>query len=59
MNSRMKLKDDAALLVAAILCSVGAWAFWHFLSNTGFTVLLTLAVVLLIVDDIRLRRKRR
>jgi hypothetical protein len=59
MKSRMKVKDDAALLLAAVVCSIGAWAFWHFLGEAGFSVLLTGSVVLLIVDNIRLRRKQR
>jgi hypothetical protein len=59
MNSRTKLKDDAVPLLAAVVCSIGAWAFWHFLGEAGFSVLLAGSVVLLLVDNIRLRRKQR
>jgi len=56
---KAKLKDDAALLLTAIVCSLGAWLFWHLLGPHSGDVLLTLVVVGLLVDNIRLRRKQR
>jgi len=56
---KAKLKDDAALLLTAIVCSLGAWLFWHLLGPYGGDVLLILVVVGLLVDNIRLRRKQR
>lgn len=55
----MKLKDDAALLLAALVCCVGAWLFWHFAGKAGFPILLAIAMVSLLIDNVRLRRKLR
>jgi len=56
---KAKLRDDAALLGTAIVCSIGAWLYWHFLGQYAGDVLVTGVLVLLLVDNIRLRRKLR
>ncbi|WP_175511256.1 hypothetical protein [Collimonas sp. OK307] len=45
------------LLGAAFVLAIIAWAFWHFLGNDGFGVLSTIALLVLVIDNIRLRRK--
>lgn len=50
-------KENATLLVVAALASVCAWGFWRLLGDVGFTVLTIIAIVSLLIDNIRLRRK--
>jgi hypothetical protein len=51
------MKDSVFLVVAAVACSSGAWAFWHYLGSDALTSLLILALVSVIADNIRLRRQ--
>jgi hypothetical protein len=53
------MKDSLLLLVTGIVCSVAAWAFWHYLGSDGFGVLGTLFLAALAVDNFRLRRQLR
>ncbi len=50
---------DSGLLLAAVLCSLIAWAFWHFLGNDAFGIFTIVALVVVTVDNFRLRRKLR
>lgn len=43
----------------AIVLSVTAWAFFHYLGPSSTTVLLIVLVVCLIAENRRLRRKQR
>jgi hypothetical protein len=52
-------RDNALLLVVGTLAAVCAWGFWRLLGDAGFTVLLAIAVISLLIDNIRLRRKLR
>jgi hypothetical protein len=54
-----KAWDNVLLLIAATCASAFAWGFWHLLGETGSTVLLTIAVIALLIDNVRLRRKQR
>ena len=56
---KSKAWDNALLLIAAVGASAFAWGFWHLLGETGSTVLLTIAIIVLLTDNIRLRRKLR
>ena len=51
------MKDAFQLLIAATVFAIVAWAFWHFLGKDGFSALSTVALLVLVVDNIRLRRK--
>jgi hypothetical protein len=53
------MKDRVALLLAGLIASGFAWAFWHYLGARAFDVLSTLVMVTLVADNIRLRRKLR
>lgn len=53
------MKDALLLLVTGVAFSVFAWAFWHYLGNDAFGVLNTLFLVVLAVDNFRLRRQLR
>lgn len=54
-----KTKESASLLIVGALASACAWAFWHLVGDVGFTVLTMIAIVSLLLDNIRLRRKLR
>ena len=51
------MKDSFALLLTAGAFSLIAWGFWHFLRADGFSAVSTLALLALLVENIRLRRK--
>jgi len=47
------------LLATGAACSIAAWAFWHYLGNDAFGVLNTLFLVVVVADNLRLRRQLR
>jgi hypothetical protein len=53
------MKDQLWLLLSAFACSIAAWAFWRYLNTDAVLVLMTLALVSTVVDNLRLRRKLR
>ncbi len=53
------MKDQIFLLLCAIACAVGAWAFWRYLGVDAVVALMTLALVSSVADNLRLRRKLR
>jgi hypothetical protein len=53
------MKDQAWLFLAAVGCSIAAWAFWRYLDTEAVVVLMTLALVSAVADNLRLRRKLR
>lgn len=50
------MKDQIYLLVAGILCSAVAWAFWHYVGARGYDIISTVFLVAIAADNIRLRR---
>jgi hypothetical protein len=53
------MKDQILLLLSAIACAFGAWAFWRYLDDEAVVVLMMLALVSTVADNLRLRRKLR
>ena len=53
------MKDQVWLLLSAVACAFGAWAFWHYLGADAVVALMTLALVSAVADNLRLRRKLR
>ena len=53
------MKDQIILLFSAIGVAALAWGFWHVLGNDAFNAIITVALVVLSVDNIRLRRQLR
>ncbi|KPZ12332.1 MULTISPECIES: hypothetical protein [Pseudomonas syringae group] len=53
------MKDSLALLATAIVMSFFAWLFWSSLGQDASTVLGTLMLVLLSIENYRLRRQVR
>lgn len=53
------MKDSIALILTAIGMAGLAWCFWYFLGNNRFEVIATIALIVLTVDNVRLRRKLR
>jgi hypothetical protein len=51
------MKDDLILIVTATIVALFAWAFWHFLGQSAFSVISTFALLIVTGDNIRLRRK--
>ena len=51
------MKDNLALLIAAVAFAGLAWCFWSFLGQDAFDVLMLLALVGTVADNIRLRRR--
>lgn len=53
------MKDSLLLVLVAVLFALIGWAFWHFLGENGFSIISTLALLAVLGDNIRLRRKLR
>lgn len=53
------MKDQLYLFLAAVACASLAWAFWHYLDADAVVVLMSLALVSAVADNLRLRRKLR
>jgi hypothetical protein len=53
------MKDQILLLLSALACAIGAWAFWRYLQADAVVALMTLALVSAVADNLRLRRKLR
>ena len=53
------MRDQILLLLSALACAIGAWAFWHYLDAGAVVGLMTLALVSSVADNLRLRRKLR
>lgn len=53
------MNDRVLLIVAALASSLAAWAFWHYLDQDAFDVLLIAALICSIGDNWRLRRALR
>lgn len=57
MVSRIAIKDGSLLLLAGLILSVVAWAFWRYLGENAFAVLMMITLAALWVDNRRLRRQ--
>ena len=53
------MKDSLLLVATGIVCSLLAAAFWHYLGTSGFGLLNSLLITVLVVDNIHLRRRLR
>lgn len=53
------MKDRMLLIAGALVCSVLAWSFWHYLGHDALSSMLLLALVSVIADNWRLRRALR
>lgn len=53
------MREQILLLLCAIACAIGAWAFWRYLGADAVIALMTLALVSAVADNLRLRRKLR
>ncbi len=53
------MKDQIWLFLSAVGCAAAAWAFWHYLDTDAVAVLMSLALVSAVTDNLRLRRKLR
>ncbi|HWW70267.1 MAG TPA: hypothetical protein VN089_10030 [Duganella sp.] len=53
------MKDDLLLILTALVCAAGAWAFWHYLGEQALGALSTIALIALAADNYRLRRRLR
>lgn len=53
------MKDQVWLFLTAVGCAIAGWAFWHYLGTDAVVVLMTLALVTSVADNLRLRRKLR
>lgn len=50
------MKDSALLLICGLGMSVLAWAILHYLDKDAFTVITSVVMISLAVDNYRLRR---
>lgn len=53
------MKDAASLLFFGMLFSAVAWLFWHVLGSDAMNVLVAVCLVVVAVDNARLRRQLR
>lgn len=53
------MRNLAALIFVGVLFAGLGWSFWHYLGDDAFAALSTLTLVVLLVDNARLRRRLR
>jgi hypothetical protein len=53
MNDRLQL-----ILVGGVVAVI-AWTFWHVLGKDAFSTLPTIMLIIVVVDNVRLRRQLR
>lgn len=53
------MKDRLQLIFAGGVIAIVAWTFWHILGRDAFSALPTLMLVIVAVDNARLRRQLR
>ena len=53
------MKDRLALIAVAIVASILAWTFWHYLGGDAFNVLMLIFLIVLIGDNYQLRKELR
>lgn len=53
------MKDAASLMFFGSLFSAVAWLFWHVLGSDAMNVLVAVCLVVVVVDNARLRRALR
>lgn len=53
------MKDRLQLILAAGVFAALAWAFWHLLGKEAFSALPTAMLIVVIADNVRLRRQLR
>jgi len=51
------MRESMILLLVAAVASVFAWSFWHLAAGHGIDILTTTMLLLLAVDNLRLRRR--
>jgi hypothetical protein len=53
------MKDRLIVLAMGLALSMIAWAFWHYLGKDAFSVLPTVTLIIVLADNVRLRRELR
>lgn len=53
------MRDSLSLLAAGVLFALFGWAFWHYLGPDALCTLVILTLVVVTVDNARLRRQLR
>jgi hypothetical protein len=53
------MKDRLQLILAGGVVAVLAWTFWHIFGKDAFSVLSTVMLIVVIADNVRLRRQLR
>jgi hypothetical protein len=53
------MKDRLQLVLAGGVVAVLAWTFWHILGKDAFSALSTVMLIVVIADNVRLRRQLR
>ncbi|WP_085959149.1 hypothetical protein [Collimonas fungivorans] len=51
------MKDGFQLLAAAAAFAIIAWVIWHYLGGGGAGLISAVGLLILVADNIRLRRK--
>jgi uncharacterized membrane protein YfcA len=51
------MKEMLFLIISAVILSIVGWLFWHYTGSEGVSTLTTLALIVSVIDNIRLRRR--
>ncbi len=51
-----QILDRVALILAAIACALGAWAFYHYTGQWSGPIIMTIVIVSLFAENHRLRK---
>lgn len=53
------MKDRLQLILMGAFVAVLAWIFWHMLGKDAFSALPTIMLIVVVADNVRLRRQLR
>lgn len=53
------MNDKLAVVLAGGVVAIVSWAFWHILGKDAFSTLPTIMLIVVVADNIRLRRQLR
>jgi hypothetical protein len=53
------MKDRFQLILAGGVTAAIAWTFWHILGKDAFSTLPTIMLIIVVADNVRLRRQLR
>ena len=51
------MKEKFILILVGAITAMGAWAFWRYCGESGFSILSIVVIVSMTIDNVRLRKQ--